>query len=267
MVRRAVRRLASKVTAAGVLVVLVLGMASWSVWQRWDTAETSLTIANMSGTPQLVRLTDATSGRSLGTVRVEDGTRALVALHRQDIWWRDLTIPERAAGADRGIRVELLDPGCSLLAMQRADHWQSFLAIQAEDGLLTYSPVDGPWVATQRVDAATAVMDPCGGRQAPPVAVIQNLRTVPVVLEGRIRVEACTALTVREGDAARTLPASMTAGTTPVQVPSLAIQKGRWPLEMRVVTVGLEVDDFPGSAFPGVDQLEDCGAAVGSEAP
>lgn len=266
------RRLRSRITAAGMLVVLVIGFVSWGVWQKYDNARTTLYVSNVTSEAYLVRVTDGTSGRGLGTIRLDAGTRTLVADDRLDVWWRDITIPERAAGLERGIRLELLGDGCEALGTITADaHGIGALTVVPGSGLIDF--VSDPLVSDLplRQGAVVVAADPCAGRPAPPVAVVQNLRTFPVVLDGRVRVEACSSRTFRPGDAARLLTVAERDGATDVSAPSLAVQKGRWPLETRTVMIdaalgdddgvvgGPGVEDGDGAAFADPRRFEECG--------
>ena len=257
------RRLRGRLTAAGVLVLLVLGFLGWTVWLRWIDADVTATVANMSGTAQIVRITDATSGRVLGTMRLESGTQAVVARHRLDVWWRDQTIPEKAAGAAQGLRIEVLEAGCGRLATEVLGRWDdAVLTISADDGLSRWAPDP----AARVVPAPAAVADPCEGRPAPPVAVVQNPGRTPAVLNGRILVAACSTRIVRPGDATALLPAADTAGVEAFDVPSLAIQKGHWPAEPRGVVLGAEVEDDASDAIVNPRMLSACTAARGTVA-
>jgi hypothetical protein len=264
------RRLLRRVTMAGALVLFLLAYATFAWFWRWQDSAVVATIWNLSTTPHLVRAVDGTSGRVLGTVRVDPGFRTVVAHAHLDLWWRDLSAPERAAGREEGIQLEVLGEACDLLdrsiSQPHVRDDGDLVFVGNEPGLtMSSGDLSVPSVPV-RETADAAVPDPCDGGPARPVALVQNQLTVPVVLDGRLRVEPCSQMIVRQGDLATVLPASATAGTRAVSVPSLALQKGRWPTDVRRVTVGLVVQDDADGALSDPTLMVACRSVVGSEA-
>jgi hypothetical protein len=246
------------------LLLFMVALFGWNAWQRWDDATVRLYIANRTDAAALVRVTDGTSGRGLGTVRLGAATRTLVADHRLDVWSRELGVPEQAAGFERGIRLELLGSGCEALeTLVVGRSWPETLTLLPDDGLVDFTTDEPLADLPLRQGAEVAAADPCQGRPAPPVAVVENLRVAPIVLNGRVRVEACSARTLHPGDAAQLLSRKQTKGARAVDVPSLALQKARWPLESRTVTVALEIDDYHAAAVVDPTVFDGCRKALG----
>jgi hypothetical protein len=262
------RRPVGRLSLEGFLVVLALGTLAWNAWGLWSNGSVSVTIDNRSGTTTLIRASDATSRRPLGTFRVEAGARTVIGPIRLDVWWRDISVPEKATGLDKGVRLELLTDRCELLGSQVEGHWGERLTLIGGSGLVDYS-TDEPLAVLPTHDAASvAVDDPCRGATPIPVAVVSNEWTSPVVLNGELRVPPCGEMTFRPGEL-EALPAVEPApGETTLTADSIAAQGSLWPVAPRSVhIVGNPgeppwVEDYGGDAFPGGDEISDCAAAA-----
>jgi hypothetical protein len=262
------RGLARRLSLAGVLVLFVLGTLVWSALGRWSSSSVSATIDNRSSTTTLIRVTDATSGRPVGTYRADAGARLVIGPVQLDIWWRDVSVPEQAAGLDSGMRLELLTDHCELLGSQVASHWDRALTLLDGSGLVEYS-TDESLAMLPTHDAASAVADdPCRGARPVPVALVSNEWTSSVVLNGRLRVPACAELTFRPGEL-EALPAVEPAtGETVLTADSIAAQGSRWPVAPRSVRIVGNpgeppwVEDYGFDAFPGWDEYSNCASAA-----
>lgn len=92
------RQPAGRASITGLIVILAVGMLAWNVSGTWNAANVTVPIDNRSATSPILRITDSTSGRALGTVRVDPGVRTVVGPVRLDVWWRDLSVLEQAEG-------------------------------------------------------------------------------------------------------------------------------------------------------------------------
>jgi hypothetical protein len=243
-------------------------MLTWNAWGRWSSGSVSVTIDNRSTTATLIRATDATSGRALGTFRADPGARIVIGPVRLDVWWRVPSVPERAAGLDDGIRLELLTDACELLGGQSVDGWDEPLTLLSGGGLMSYS-TDQPLADLPSHDAASvAVDDPCRGAPPVPVALVSNEWTSSVVLNGRLRVPPCTEVTFRPGELPGLPTIEPAPGETVLTADSIAAQGSRWPLAPRSVRIVGNpgeppwVEDHGSDAYPGWDEDSDCASAA-----
>lgn len=262
------RRLVGRLSLTGLLVVLALGAFASSAWSRWSNGSVSATIDNRSATTTLIRATDATSGRPIGTFRVDAGARTVIGPVRLDVWWRDISVPEQAAGLADGLRLELLTNRCEVLGEDVTNHWDEPLTLLDGSGLVNYS-TDEPLADLPIHDAASvAVPDPCGGEPPVPVALVANEWTSPVVLNGRLRVGPCMEVTFRPGELAALPAVTPAPGETALTAGSIAAQGDLWPLAPRTVRIVGNageppwIEDYPHSAVPGWDEYSDCASAV-----
>ena len=253
-------RIAGRITFAGFLVVLFALSLVLSLWQRHEWSDVTVYVANRTDIVRTVRVWDASTNRILRSVRLDPQTRTLVAQHRLDVWWRDLSALERAAGLDDELRIELVTDACELISEALVDDREE-LTLEPDSAALINLVSDEPRASLPERDGADAVVrDPCDGRQAMPVGLVANQTTVPIAIERRIVVPACSQVLVRPGDLAAVLPAAVVRMATEVPAASIAVQRHRWPLEPRsIVVTRYDVFDDWGSADVDRDFYEPCG--------
>lgn len=240
-------RLAGAVGVAGVILCLIVVSAGLGLWFRHDESAIRLTVANETETARLVRITDGTSGRRLATVRLEARSRTVLVDHRLDVWWRDLTPAEQAAGRVRGVDLEFLAGDACLATFRTMTGTGNDTVSLSSDGGL-WSIVDdenpGPSIADR---AASPAVDPCAGEPAPARGLVANRTRVPIVVAGLVRVGPCSTVLLQPGDVARLAPPA-SADATAVAARSLEVQGDRWPLEPRAIVVDrYDVTDVTGS--------------------
>lgn len=256
------------VTAAGLLLAFWGAMLAVGWVQRYQAADIRLVIENRLETTRFVRVFDGPSDALVAIFRVEPDTRTVLH-HRPNAWWNQLTGEERARGREAGLRIELVTGACGLLASETADHWDARLILSHDLGGLSRDDAEAPGPKLRTVSAAdAAVPDPCRGAAPRPIALVRNLEPVAVILGGRLRIEACSSRVVASGDLATILPVATTQDARRVSLTSLDVQRGRWPLGIRTVTVSLQpddagvlvdvVDEWGGSAMDEGQSSEEC---------
>jgi hypothetical protein len=254
-----VNSILARATLAGLLVAVVTLIAGFNWWQRFQSGEIDAYVANRTDMTLTVRASDGSTDRILTTVRLDPQTRTLVVRHRLDLWWRDLTAQEQEAGRVDNVRLELLGDACVRLAEGLVHHSEAF-TILPDDVQFTYYQSDAPLpVLAERSGSSIEVPDPCHGRSAPAIGLLANQTKVPVAIADRIVVPACSSVVVHPGDLAAELPAKTLHDVARVPATSLAIQRGRWPMEPRSIVVTREdVFDESGSAGVDPDFYGDC---------
>lgn len=254
------RRLLRRIHLAGVLITLAVASALFNGWQRLDEGLVAVTVRNFTTEAMLVRLSDGTTGSSLGTFEVPDTSTAMLLEHQLDLWYRDLTIDEQAAGRTRAVVVELLGTdGCDLVSRQRVDHRDPQIDI-LDDGLATFVDAGSP-----KRTQGSVVADPCGGQPLIASAEVVNRTLDPILLGNGIVVLPCTDRTFRAGKVA-TSGALATQAAVPVRVPSIDAQDERWPMERRLIEIGPEgVFDDAYGPIGGLD-ASSCEGHVPSDA-
>jgi hypothetical protein len=184
----------------------------------------------------------------VGTYSVEGRASALLADERLDVWYRDLTPHEEAAGQSKDFVVQLLGPdGCELIDQQRVDHRDPRIDLEP-GGFVTFLDEASP-----RSVVVRTVEDPCRGSAPIPRALIANDTTDPIVVAGRVLVEACSFRTFHPGDLLGSVD-SIVDGAIPVHVPSIDAQDERWPIEPW--TVVISADGVFDEAFGGPMYVE-----------
>lgn len=211
---------------------LLLGFLFAFGWcQRLQQGTVDVAVNNRSRLAQVVRLTDGSSGRGLGTYRIAAGATLRLDGYRLDTWYREPTPSERAADTSASVSVELLaDAGCRLLDRTGLTHGSDALDIGA-DGSLYVS--DG--VASGSSDVES-IEDPCHGGAPIPQGIIANRTIDTVILGSRVVLAPCSTRTIQRGELAGVPLVTEERGTR-VDVPSMDVQGGRWPLEPRSVLV------------------------------
>jgi hypothetical protein len=223
------------VNLAAFLVVLVMGVVAFNTWQRFDWGSLNVVVRNFTRDPAIVRLIDGTSGRLVGTYSVDGQVSALLARERLDLWYRDLTPHEEAAGKSKDFVVQLLGPGeCELIDQQRVDHQDPRIDIEP-GGFVTFLDEASP----KNVVART-LADPCQGEPAIPRALIANGTTDPIMVARGVQVDACSSRTFHPGDPLRSAADPIVDGAIRVHVPSIEAQDERWPIEPRTVVISAE---------------------------
>lgn len=255
------RRMLRRVTAGGLLTALVIGVALLSLSQRLTVEATAVSLRNASDVARIVRLTDGTTGRIIDTIRLDPWSHTVTPAYRPDIWWREMTAQERAAGLDGAIRLELLGEGCELLATGSYGGYDGTMFIDAGSAFFVGEADEEGHTIARRGGPSISVPDPCNGAPASAVGVVANATGVPVVVDGRIVVAACSISTVHAGDLLSAPAPGSTAGATPVTAPSVAVQKERWPIEPTSITVGRSSIDDSRGALLWPDVLSGCGGA------
>lgn len=250
------RRLASRLNLAGLLILLILGGAAFNTWQRFDWGSVAVVVRNLTADVQLVRVIDGTSGRDAGTFAVEPDGAGLLVDERLDHWFRDPTPTEQARGRSNDFIVELLGHDrCELIDRQRVDHRDPRIDVGVGGFLLFLDD------AQPSPSVANRVADPCAGRAAAPRGLIANQTTDNLVIGAGLVLGPCSTRTFHAGDfAGRGDP--IPAGAIRVRVPSIDSQDERWPLEPRTVVISAEdVFDDSYGAF-GPDEIPGCGGHV-----
>jgi hypothetical protein len=253
-----------------VVGTVILGLALASVvagfWQRFARSDVQFTLQNDTDTARVIRVTDGSSGRPVATLRVEAHSISTVFDGRLDIWWRDLTAEEQAAGRTARVGIEVLAlKGCGLTTATTGTGEDAQLALEV-DGLAWYgqpfdegaTPSDLDVAPRAVTRPAVVVADPCGGKPADPVGLIANRTKVPIVVSGRVVVGPCDAIGVGPGDL-RDLVSTREAGrATAIRAPSLDIQGARWPLEPRsIIVTRYDLSDEEGADLDP-SAVEDC---------
>ena len=127
---------ALRISVWSALALLIAGTVAYGWLQRYNDAVVDVAISNHTDTSQVVRLTDGTSGRRLGTYRGGGRATLRMASYRLDVWYRDPTPSERAADRTDSVGVELLAPdGCRLLDASRLTHGSDVMDIGADGSL------------------------------------------------------------------------------------------------------------------------------------
>jgi hypothetical protein len=230
-----VRRGLARVNLAAFLVVLVAGLAVFNVWQRFEWGSLTVVVRNFTYESATVRLIDGTSGRMIGTYAVDGEVSAMLAQERLDIWYRDLSPHEEAAGKSEDFVVQLLGPeGCELVDQQRVDHRDPRIDIEP-GGFVTFLEEPSP-----RSVVARTIADPCRGAPAIPRALIANDTTDTIIVARGVQLEACSSRTFHPGDLFGSAADAIVDGAIRVQVPSIEAQDERWPLEPRTVVISAE---------------------------
>ena len=225
----------ARANLAGILVLLVAGLAAFNVWQRFDWGSLNVVVRNFTHEPAIVRLIDGTSHRLVGTYSVDGQVSALLTQERLDLWYRDLTPHEEAAGKSNDFVVQLLGPGgCELIDQQRVDHHDPRIDIEP-GGFVTFLEEPSP-----RSVVAPSLADPCRGAPAIPRASIANDTTDPVIVARGVEVAACSVRTFHPGDVGAPGTDPISEDAIRVRVQSIEAQDERWPMEPRAVVISAE---------------------------
>jgi hypothetical protein len=250
------RRTAARANLAGILILIWLVLTAFNMWQRFDQAQVKVEVWNLTAAKQTVRVTDGTSGRDVGTFVVDGNQASVLVNDRLDVWYRDLTLTERALRRSNHFVVELLaDDRCELVDRQQVDH--DFQRIDIVAGGLTMMLDEQP----PKPDVAGRVLDPCAGEAATPRGVVANMTKEPIIVGAEVRMAPCSTRVIRAGDLIGSVPPAGSPATR-VRVPSMEAQDEQWPLEPRTVVVSSHeiLDEIRGGFEVG--EFGPCGGAV-----